>query len=206
MTRGGAMFNMNTHPWRVPSLFSRGSSQPGLELGAAALPAGTAARPPGLLRRWAGEFPAVVSVVSRYVKFCVVGLSGMGIDMTILYLLASPGHAGLSLTVAKAAAAQMAICNNFLWNEIWTFRAVKRSAGRRARLARFLRFNMISLSGVALSVLILHVLVYALGIHMLVANFLAIVLVSVLTFWVNLRFGWRQPSALSRSGGGIEKR
>lgn len=202
------MFNMNTHPWRMPSLFSRGSSQHGLELGGAALPAGTAAaRPPGLLRRWAGEFPAAVSVFSRYVKFCVVGLSGMGIDMTILYLLASPGHAGLSLTVAKAAAAQMAICNNFLWNEIWTFRAVRRSAGRKARIARFLRFNMISLSGAALSILILHVLVYALGIHLLAANFLAIVLVSVLTFWINLRFGWKQPPPLSsQNRGGIGER
>ena len=46
-------------------------------------------------------------------------MSGVLVDMVILYLLSE--GAGLALTRSKIVAAEVAIINNFLWNDAWTF-------------------------------------------------------------------------------------
>ena len=125
----------------------------------------------------------------RYVKFCVVGGSGVVVDMTVLYLLVS--LLGWNLTVSKAIAAEIALLNNFLWNDAWTFHGLGEERTRwRARLARLAKFNLICLSGIALSVLLLNVQAQGLGLNVYLANFIAIVLVSLWNFFLNLKFGW----------------
>ena len=52
----------------------------------------------------------------------VVGLSGVAIDMGLLWLLSDPAALGWGLTRSKLIAAESAIVNNFLWNDLWTFR------------------------------------------------------------------------------------
>src|SRR5205814_4185250 len=94
----------------------------------------------------------------RYAKFCVVGGTGMVVDMGIIYVLASPFMLGWNLNLSKVIAAEAAIFNNFLWNDLWTFREL--GSGGKARFARFLRFNMICVAGIGLSVLLLNVQVY----------------------------------------------
>lgn len=61
---------------------------------------------------------------SKYVKFCLVGGSGVAVDMLVLHALASPRWLGWDLTLSKVLAAEVAICNNFLWNDVWTFRGL----------------------------------------------------------------------------------
>ena len=41
----------------------------------------------------------------RYTKFCVVGVTGMAVDMAILWLLADPSRLGWNLTLSKVIAA-----------------------------------------------------------------------------------------------------
>jgi dolichol-phosphate mannosyltransferase len=41
-------------------------------------------------------------LLRRYAQFCVVGGSGMVVDMAILYLLASPAMLGWNLSLSKA--------------------------------------------------------------------------------------------------------
>jgi len=125
----------------------------------------------------------------RYAKFCVVGATGMLVDMAILHLLASSSMLGWNISLSKAIAAETAIFNNFLWNDWWTFRGM--AAGRNnLRLIRFLKFNLICLAGIGLSVLLLNVQVYWLDMNLYLANFISIVLVSIWNFFLNLRFGW----------------
>ena len=130
----------------------------------------------------------------RYAKFCVVGGTGMVVDMAILHLLASPSMLGWSISLSKAIAAETAIFNNFLWNDWWTFRGV--AAGRNnTRLMRLLKFNLICLAGIGFSVLLLNVQVHGLRINLYLANFIAIVLVSLWNFFLNAKFGWKLPRA-----------
>lgn len=132
------------------------------------------------------------AVWRRYGKFCVVGGSGVVVDMVVLYLLAD--RLGWNLTLGKVIAAEVAIFNNFLWNDWWTFRGLGQERNRwEARLARLGKFNLICVTGIGLSVLLLNGQVYGLGLNVYLANFIAIVLVSLWNFFLNLRFGWNSP-------------
>jgi dolichol-phosphate mannosyltransferase len=132
-----------------------------------------------------------VKVIGRFMRFGIVGGSGVLVDMAALYLLHDPKRLALPLAIAKILAAQLAILNNFAWNELWTFadRAAPRaSAGQR--VVRFARFEMICLVGLGLNLGVLTLLVKRLGFHYLVANAVAIGAATAWNFFVNLRFNW----------------
>lgn len=129
---------------------------------------------------------------SRFLRFCLVGLSGVLVDMFFLYLLSDPSMLGWRLTRSKIIASELAIINNFLWNDLWTFGDLaQRQPGKRQRLKRFIKFNIICLSGLILNVLLLNVFYNLLGFNRYVANLLAILLVTVWNFWFNLKLSWR---------------
>jgi dolichol-phosphate mannosyltransferase len=86
----------------------------------------------------------------RYTQFCLVGGSGMVLDMTMLWLLASPVMLGWNMSLSKVIAAEVSLANNFVWNELWTFRGLTTGRrGWRQRLGRFLKFNLICTAGIA---------------------------------------------------------
>ena len=136
----------------------------------------------------------VPALLKRYVKFCVVGGSGVVVDMALIYLLASPSLLGRNLSVSKLIAAEVAIVNNFLWNDLGTFRGLAAGADRRReRARRFLKFNLICTAGIGLEVVLLNLQVFRLGMNVYLANFVSIVLVSLWNFFMNLRLGWGRP-------------
>ncbi|MBD2111082.1 MULTISPECIES: glycosyltransferase [Cyanophyceae] len=130
--------------------------------------------------------------MQRFVRFGVVGLSGVVVDMVILYLLHSP--LGLPLTRSKIGAAEVAIINNFIWNDAWTFADISMlQQGWSARLKRFLKFNLVCLAGLVLNVLVLNV-IYNLVFDQrwpYLANLVAIAIVTFWNFWLNLKLSWR---------------
>lgn len=130
--------------------------------------------------------------IGRLLRFGAVGLSGVFVDMAMLYVLSDPTMLALGLTRSKILAAELAIFNNFLWNDRWTFGDIaSRQKGWRKRLKRFLKFNLICLAGLVLNVLILNLLFNSLGINRYVANLVAIALVTIWNFWLNLKLSWR---------------
>jgi dolichol-phosphate mannosyltransferase len=158
----------------------------------------------------------------QFIKFCLVGGSGVFVDMGILYLLADPSRLGGNITLSKICAAEVAMINNFIWNELWTFKASSLSssteerAGVRSRAAirqskienrtskiagRFLLFNAICGIGIGLAVLLLHLFHTWLGWNLYLSNFLAIILVTLWNFRMNAQFTWywrqRTPSSSS---------
>lgn len=130
----------------------------------------------------------------RFIRFGLVGASGVLVDMGVLFLLADPRMLNWGLSLSKALAAETAIVNNFIWNDIWTFRDLSTSqTDWRARARRFARFNMICLAGIGLNILLLNGQVYLFQMNVYVANFIAIFLVSLWNFGMNLKFGWGLP-------------
>jgi dolichol-phosphate mannosyltransferase len=112
--------------------------------------------------------------------------------MCILHLFTAPWCLGLNLILSKTIAAETALINNFIWNDIWTFRSYETKQndwGRRFQ--RLIKFNFICLIGIALSVLLLHLQVTVFNVNIYLANFIAIVLVSIWNFWLNSRLNWR---------------
>ncbi|MBP5972008.1 glycosyltransferase [Brasilonema sp. CT11] len=130
--------------------------------------------------------------IDRFLRFGLVGLSGVFVDMTVLYLLSDPTTLGLPLTRSKILAGEVAILNNFLWNDIWTFADVSSQQREwRQRLKRFLKFNMICLAGLVLNVLVLNLVFNFVIPNRYVANLIAIAVATVWNFWVNLKLSWR---------------
>lgn len=91
----------------------------------------------------------------RYAQFCVVGGSGVIMDMAGIYLMADPNMLGWNLTLAKVVAAEAAVINNFIWNEAWTFRDLAVKVGWHQRLIRMLKFNLICATGIGVNVVLL---------------------------------------------------
>jgi dolichol-phosphate mannosyltransferase len=137
----------------------------------------------------------------RYVRFCLVGASGLGVDMAVLHLLAV--RWGWDLSLSKVLAAEAALLNNFLWNERWTFRGLGAEPGWRGVTRRLARFHLICLAGIGWSVLLLQAQVAGLGWNVYLANFISIVAVSVWNFGMNLKFGWNRAPG---GGGRPEQR
>jgi dolichol-phosphate mannosyltransferase len=128
---------------------------------------------------------------NRFVRFAAVGLSGVIVDMGLLYLLSDPTTLGWGLTRSKLIAAETAIINNFFWNDRWTF--ADRSAlqsGLKARLRRFGSFQLICLAGVALNTLLLNLQFNLLGMNRYIANAVAIAAVTGWNFWLNSMLSW----------------
>jgi dolichol-phosphate mannosyltransferase len=135
------------------------------------------------------------SVFARYVRFGLVGVSGIVVDMGFLFLLADHRMLALNLSLSKAISAEIAIINNFVWNEMWTFgdiSAVQNHWG--SRLSRFAKFNLICLAGIGLSILLLNLQVRFVSLNVYLANLIAIVIVSFWNFGLNLKFGWRKSA------------
>ena len=128
--------------------------------------------------------------IERFIRFGISGFSGVLVNMTILYLLRE--FFGLGLTRSAILAGEVAIANNFWWNDRWTFGDIARKQkGRRKRLRRFLKFNLICLSGLILNILVLNVLYNLFDINEYIANLMAIAFVTFWNFWFNLKLNWR---------------
>ncbi|MEA5620347.1 glycosyltransferase [Cronbergia sp. UHCC 0137] len=130
--------------------------------------------------------------LGRFLRFGLVGLSGVFVDMAVLYLLSDPTTLALPLTRSKILAGEIAICNNFLWNDAWTFADVSMHQNQwRQRLKRFLKFNIICLAGLVLNVLILNLVFNFIIPNRYIANLIAIAVATIWNFWVNLKLSWR---------------
>jgi dolichol-phosphate mannosyltransferase len=133
---------------------------------------------------------------ARFIRFCLVGFSGVFVDMGLLYLLSDPTTLHMGLTRSKLIAAECAIVNNFLWNDAWTFRDMAAGqTGLPARLKRFVKFNIVCTMGLALNIVLLNLQFNLLGVNRYLANATAIAIVTVWNFWLNTRLSWRVTEA-----------
>ena len=128
-----------------------------------------------------------VALTAKYplTRFLLVG--GLGLLVNSLTLLALHQWLSLPLLVALPLATELAIVSNFLLNDRWTFLGRARS---RSAVARFARFNAVSLFGMLVTMAATMVLVGEVGLQYLVANLCGIGLATSCNFFVNLRWTW----------------
>ncbi len=134
--------------------------------------------------------------LKRFARFALVGLSGVAVDMGLLFVLSDPSMLSWGLTRSKLIAAEFAIANNFMWNDLWTFRDLtlhQRTLWQR--LLRFGKFQSICMLGVLINVVLLNIQFNWLGVNRYVANAVAIAVVTGWNFWLNLKLSWRPKPA-----------
>jgi putative flippase GtrA len=79
----------------------------------------------------------------RFFKFCIVGASGVCVNMVILALLAD--LLSVQTNLAAAIAIEISINTNFVINEYWTFQ--DRRTGNGAIGNRWFQFHLVSFGG-----------------------------------------------------------
>ncbi|MDY6805512.1 MAG: glycosyltransferase family 2 protein [Cyanobacteriota bacterium] len=128
--------------------------------------------------------------LGRFLRFGAVGFSGIFVDMAMFSLLRQ--SVGLSLSASAMLSGEVAIINNFLWNDLWTFGDI--ASGQRGwtkGAKRLLKFNLICLAGLVLNVSIVNFLSVGLGLNEYGGKLVAIAAVTLWNFWINLKLNWR---------------
>jgi putative flippase GtrA len=133
-----------------------------------------------------------LALLRRWIKFHMVGLMGMCVQLMVLPLLKS--GAGLNYLPATVLAVETAVLHNFAWHEKFTWRD-RASVHYSEVVKRLLRFNlstgMVSILG---NVLIMRYLVGQQRIPYMMANIIAIGCCSVLNFLCSEVIVFRKPA------------
>jgi dolichol-phosphate mannosyltransferase len=123
----------------------------------------------------------------RVFKFGIVGLTGIVVNMGVLWYLKE--YAQFYLLLASFIAIELSILNNFLWNDLWTFRSTDEKK-LSSRWHRLLAFNLVSAGGVVINMGLLYLLTNAFGVYYLVSNMIGILVAFAWNFFVNRRVTW----------------
>jgi len=123
------------------------------------------------------------STFVRWWKFNFVGMIGIGVQFTALFLLKSV--LGFNYLFATAFAVEAAVVHNFVWHEQFTWSDRVHSSWRRSP-PRLVRFNLtngaVSIVG---NLALMRVMVGEGHMNYLLANAIAIALCSVANFLVS---------------------
>ncbi len=151
--------------------------------------------------------------IGRFLRFGVVGFSGLFVDFAVFYLLRDV--IGLPLYWSTVLSIEAAIINNFLWNDAWTFADLaQKQKGWQARARRLGKFNAVCLIGALLQIGIMTLILSIPAVRQLpaianqfttatwadkadeyVAKLFAIAIVILWNFWINLKLSWRTPKS-----------
>jgi putative flippase GtrA len=117
-------------------------------------------------------------------KFCVVGASGYVVNLAVYVLLFK--WAGLHYLPAAVGSFLVAVANNYTLNRVWTFKEHERSIAYQGP-----RFLVVSTIALGANLVVLYLLVAA-GAGAIIAQAVAIVLVTPLNFLGNKLWSFRR--------------
>jgi dolichol-phosphate mannosyltransferase len=136
----------------------------------------------------------------RFIKFCLVGLSGVVVNYGLYWLLTRlAGFAPLdnaaiggiaSGNAAMAISIETSIITNFILNNYLTF-ADRNVRGARAFLVRLLKFNLICVVGGLIQIGVANLLTITLGVYDLISVLIAIVVAMLWNYLLNTWITWR---------------
>lgn len=118
-------------------------------------------------------------------RFLAVGLSGTLVNLAVLWLLV---NLGLPHFPAAVIATEVSIINNFIWNDYWTFRAVR---SQSSLISRFGRFQVVTALTAVLTLGLFALLSNNLRMYYLLAQLIAIGIATLVNFAINSQVTWR---------------
>ena len=116
-------------------------------------------------------------------KFSVVGASGYVVNLAVYAALLK--GADLHYALAATCSFVVAVTNNYTWNRLWTFHAQRGHVGWQG-----LRFLVVALAAYGVNLILLSALI-GLGVDKILAQAIAIVLVTPLNFVGNKLWSFR---------------
>jgi len=126
------------------------------------------------------------ATATEMVKFACVGLSGVGVNLGVFFILTRA--CGLSIRLAAPLAIEASVISNFLLNDSWTFRRRSTANGGWGRL---MRFHAVCALGGVVNYAVLIALVEMLHWLDLLANLMGIVAATAVNFVMHSTWTWR---------------
>ena len=120
----------------------------------------------------------------QLLKFSAVGASGFILNLAVYSVLLR--RVGLHYLPAAVCSFAVAVTSNYVWNRLWTFRETRGDLYHQGA-----RFLVVSLIALGLNLGLLRVLV-ELGVNKIVAQAVAIALVTPFSFSVNKLWSFRR--------------
>lgn len=117
--------------------------------------------------------------IIRFIKFGIVGTSGIAVNTGVLWLL--KGQLGVPLAIAPIFAIGTAVFSNFILNNYWTWNENK-AIRKHTFFHRLWRYYLSASLGAAINYIALLSLTNIFEIHYLIANLAGIVLGMVSNF------------------------
>ena len=133
-------------------------------------------------------------LILQFVKFGIVGVSNTLISFAVYTLLLKVF--GVWYVAASGIGFAVGAVNGFLWNRAWTFR------GHVGDALTPVRWFVVQSCGLLVDLALVYVFVDGVGLDELVGQAMTTVIVTVLTFFVNRAWTFREhtPAGLVESG------
>jgi len=124
----------------------------------------------------------------RFLKFILVGATGVGVNMGILYTLTEGLH--LHYAISSLFAIELSILSNFTLNDRWTWR----DRQKKHYLMRLFQYHLsVGITAIAVNWGLLIVLTEFVGLYYLVSNLLGIAAGTLLNYTLNDLWTFRKP-------------
>lgn len=125
---------------------------------------------------------------NRFLKFCVVGASGIMVNICLLWALTE--KIGLYYLISSAIGIEISIFTNFILNDGWTWKDV---GGKRVKdkLNRGAKYNVICAAGLVINMTILWSMTELFGVNYLISNIFGITGAILWNFHVNDTVTWK---------------
>ncbi len=129
-----------------------------------------------------------------FVKFAIVGASGVVVNEFVYYAMTRFAH--LPYIPSQAIGVELAIVNNFIWNDSMTFK--NSPVQSISKIHRFGKYNLLSLMTFAVNLVVFAILL-SLHVWDIYASILAIVASFGLNYFGSAKWAWR-PKKEPQSG------
>ena len=123
----------------------------------------------------------MIEIGLKFLKFCVVGSVGLGIDFGITWLVKE--RARWNKYVANSLGFICAASSNFVLNKVWTFHDTNPD-----QFTQYGKFILIALIGLGLNNLIIYLLINKRGVKFYWAKLFAVGVVVLWNFVANYNF------------------
>jgi putative flippase GtrA len=123
-------------------------------------------------------------IIIKFLKFCVVGFSGMLIDFGTTWLLKE--KARVNKYIANSTGFVLAATSNYIWNRIWTFHSSNDQIA-----VEYLSFILISVAGLGINNFIIFLLNDKLKFNFYLSKLIAIGVVTIWNFVMNFIITFR---------------
>jgi dolichol-phosphate mannosyltransferase len=124
--------------------------------------------------------------MQRFIKFCIVGATGIGVNQGLLWLLTD--IFGIYYLFSALVSIEISIISNFALNDSWTFKDIKPLTGNVSQ--RFLKYNLLCIMGAALNYVILFLFTELLNFHYLISNLFGIAAAFTWNYLLSLKWAW----------------